>query len=348
MQMLHPDYDVDRRTRDTRDPTARCSSRAASRIPQVRGSGDRARAKRGRSGRWVLWHGVLAAVLPVILALAEGCTSRNPSATVGSAGAIQGAAEDYPWPRYERGHTPIAVRLPSPPGFARIPVADRSWAQWLRHLPLRAPGTPVVSRDRRVILPGDSPLVAGVVDLDVRQNQECADTILRLRAEYLRWAGRDSEIVFRLTSGDTISWPEWRRGMRPRLHGDRLRFHRLAVPDSSRGCFERFLDAAFAWCGTYSLALEGLSVPIVEARVGDFFVHPGSPGHAVLIADLARDDSGRQKALLVQGYMPPQSAHVLAPSHDGAWFDLAPGRPLHIPIWGGAFRVSELRRFAGE
>jgi hypothetical protein len=174
------------------------------------------------------------------------------------------------------------------------------------------------------------------------------DVILRLRAEYLRWADREDEIVFNLTGEGTISWKQWKTGMRPRLEGSRLRFHKTAEPDASRATFDRYLDSVFAWCGTYSLAQDGRKVRFQELQVGDFLVHGGEPGHghAVLIADLARDEAGSLHALILQGYKPAQSPHVLAPGSGDAWFALDPEQPLDVPRWG-VFEWSELRGFTG-
>ncbi|MEA3400542.1 MAG: DUF4846 domain-containing protein [Armatimonadota bacterium] len=239
----------------------------------------------------------------------------------------------YPWPcRFEEYREPIAARFPAPRGFERAEVADGSWGQWLRHLPMAPTGTPVRGEDGDVIARSDAPHVAGVVDMDVRENQECADVILRLRAEYLRWAGREEEIKFALTGGGTISWPQWRRGTRPRLEGDELAFERTAEPDDSRASFDAFLSAVFAWCGTISLTRDGEPVTLGELAVGDYLAHGGSPGHAAVIVDLARDESGQTVGLVLQGFMPAQTPHLVAGDR-GAWHTLSPSRPVEVP-WG--------------
>ncbi len=81
--------------------------------------------------------------------------------------------------------------------------------------------------------------------------------------------------------------------------------------------------------------------------IGDFFAHGGSPGHAAIIADLARGDNGQVWALLLQGYMPAQSAHVLRAEADEQWFLLVPGEKVELPAWG-TFDWSELRRFGEQ
>ena len=286
-----------------------------------------------------------------LAALLAGCHPRpGPESTEGRAPAdaeqtpLPLAHDDYPWPKNTSTYEALVRRFVRPPGFTQVELSERSWGQWLRHLPLRPKRTPVVSHGGRQILSGLSPNLAGVVDMDVRENQECADLILRLRGEYLRWAGREAEIAFELTEGGSMSWPEWKRGMRPRWDGRRLRFRETAQGDSSRASFDAFLASVFAWCGTYSLSQEGNRVTWPDVRVGDFFVHGGSPGHAVLIVDLVTDADGNRRALLLQGYMPAQSAHILATGASSPWFELDPDKPVDTPIWG-AFEWSELRRF---
>jgi len=253
------------------------------------------------------------------------------------------SASDYPWPKLAQAYEPIAGRFEPPAGFSRVEVTAGSFAQWLRHIPLRPVGTPVRARNGVVLVPGDAPNLGAVIDIDVRTNQQCADTITRLRAEYLLQANRDDEIVFRAGGGTKLSWPEWKQGSRPHLVGDELQCSRDAEPDGSRKSFEAYLDAVFCWCGTHNLAEEGDRAEGPPA-IGDFLVTGGSPGHAVIVVDLAKDTTGQLRALLAQGYMPDQSAHVLAVGPGDPWFRLTVGQPVDIPSWG-VFQWTDLRRF---
>lgn len=253
------------------------------------------------------------------------------------------SAKDYPWTKLSQAYEPIAGRFDPSAGFSRVEVTQGSFGQWLRHLPLRPVGVPVRLRNGMAIVPGDSPYLGAVIDIDVRKNQQCADTITRLRAEYLRHTGRADEIVFRAGGGSKLSWPEWKQGSRPHPVGDGLQFSRDAEADGSRKSFEAYLDSVFCWCGTHNLAEEGHRVEGPPA-IGDFLVTGGSPGHAVIIVDLANDAAGQLRALLAQGYMPDQSAHVLAVGPGDPWFSLTVGQPVDIPSWG-VFQWADLRRF---
>lgn len=316
---------------------------------------------------WPSSYGIAAGILPAIfcLALLPGCVRPQPPSkpspppiqqiAPGSEQRIPHAnPADYPrslkdyefrgMGKMDRGYRPLAWLIKDPPGFTRVPVEDRSWGQWLRHIPMLPPGAEVRDLNgTRTIVPADSPHLAGVTEIPVVENQECADAIMRLWAEYLRWAKRPEEIGFP-AGGTTLSWSKWREGYRVQPEGERLRMVKRARPDEARHTFDRYLWSVFAWCGTYSLEQVSKPACFENLRIGDFFVHAGSPGHAVLIADLATEETGRKKALLLQGYMPAQNPHVMSPGEGGPWFDLAPDKPIDTPFWG-AFSWDELRRF---
>ncbi|HOS93484.1 MAG TPA: DUF4846 domain-containing protein [Armatimonadota bacterium] len=253
---------------------------------------------------------------------------------------------DYAWHRHTRSYTPIASRIGIPAGFHEVPVEPGSWPEWLRFLPLMPAHSPIRGADGRPLGWPGIPAPPGVVDMDVRRNQECADTILRLRAEYLRWAGHDDRLAFSLAGGGTISWADWRRGMRPVPVGGRVRMVRMAGPSESRQSFEAFLDAVFNWCNTDSLSGDGIPATPEDLRIGDFVSRPGAGarGHAMMIVDLAVDADGNRRALILQGAMPAQSAHLLRASTGSAWIPIYPAPCFSVPGWR-EFTWDLLRRF---
>ena len=230
-------------------------------------------------------------------------------------------------------------------------AAEGTYAHWLRHLPLLPRHSPVRSYDGKVVLPAGSPAIVAVVDLDVgrRDLQQCWDSILRLRAEYLWQAGARSRrrIRFPFARGvPWLRWTKWAAGWRPVRTGHRWTLRRVARASNSRKNFQRYLRFLFAWTGTIH-AHRLPRVPLRQVRAGDFFVWSGSPGHAVMVLDLARDDTGRLVALLGQGFMPAQNFHVLAASGPyRPWFQVYPprGPALVTPIWG-SLPWNSLRRF---
>lgn len=237
----------------------------------------------------------------------------------------------------------VAERFAPPAGFARVEVGDGTFGAWLRRLPLK-PGRPMVRLYDG--LPKPNPFVhVAVVDLDVgeRDLQQCADAVIRLRAEYLLEAGRDDEIAFRFTSGDEARWDAWREGMRPSVSGSRVTWSRTAAPDASYESFRRYLDVVFTYAGSRSLARDLAKVDDpAGVEIGDVFVQGGSPGHAVIVVDVAGNGAGERRFLLAQSYMPAQEIHVLK-GPDGPWYPARSSGVLETPEW--TFRYEDLRRF---
>jgi hypothetical protein len=254
-----------------------------------------------------------------------------------------------PAPERAAGRT-IEQRFAPPDGFTRVAVDHGGFGAYLRQLPLRAPGTAVETHDGKLLRPGDHPHVAAVADvaLGPLDLQQCADSIIRLHAEWLLLEGRPDAIAYPSTSGQTMAWSRWAAGERGRLEGQRLAFATAARPDSSRRAFERYLDFVFSYAGTVSLAAYATPIDRKALAAGDFFVLPGGPGHSVLVLDLARDGGGRKVALLGQGFMPAQDFHVLRPrGKESPWFDLEV-EAIDTPFWPEPFPWTSLRRFSSK
>jgi hypothetical protein len=228
----------------------------------------------------------------------------------------------------------LADSFAPPAEFRRVAVADGSFGAWLRQLPLRAPGSPVRAFDGELIHAGDDPRVAAVAELDVgaRDLQQCADSIIRLDAEWRFAAGHGAQISYPIGHGSKLQWTRWAAGERPRISDDdRVTWRRGARADDSHAQLRAFLDVVFGWAGTATLEDGTRRVPRAQLRPGDFFVLGGHPGHAVLVLDVVEDGAGHRRALLGQGYMPAQDFHVLA--HDGdPWFSLD-GDTVVTPFW---------------
>jgi hypothetical protein len=300
--------------------------------------------------------GVRSASLPIVAAPAAApappASGTGPAPATPPAPPAPPTAAAYPW-LGDRG-APVAVdalvdRFAPPPGFARVPLEAGSFGAWLRGLPLAAPGTPVVSYRGGTILPPAHDNLAAVVALDVGAGdlQQCADSVIRLHAEWLFAQGRRDQ-RYRAASGAEMPFQRWARGERMVPEGIGFRWTVTGRADAGHPSFRKWLDGVFAWANTGSLARDTDPVPPDALRPGDFVVQAGAPGHAVLVLDLARDEGGRRALLLGQGYMPAQSFQVLRPGgRAGPWFLVEPGDlALATPFWA-PFPWKTLRRFPG-
>jgi hypothetical protein len=246
-------------------------------------------------------------------------------------------------------HVPLDERFAPPPGFTRTAVEPGSFAAFLRTLPVRT--------DRQIVLDYRSrPLLrpaAAIVYLDVGEtdSQQCADTALRLYAEW-RWSrGLGPSTAFHFTSGDRVRFTDWVAGERVVAVGRGISRHAGERRATSHASFRSWLKLVFRYAGTQSLRLDTASVPEAAAlEAGDVFVDPGSPGHAVVLLDVAAAPDGRRVALVGQGYMPAEELHVLGAGPpatlSGVWFVLpGAGGQLPTPSWR-AFARAAARRFS--
>jgi hypothetical protein len=221
----------------------------------------------------------------------------------------------------------LAQRIAPPAGFERVPAPDGSFAAWLRGLPMRPEGAPVLTYTGKPKWRQD--VHAAVVDIDIgtRDLQQCADAIMRLRAEWLYGLGRDKDIAFNDTDGK------------------RRRFSAYSRKDHAG--LRKYMDLVFAYAGTYSLERELKKVAPEEIAIGDVFIKGGFPGHAVLVADMVENrETGEKRFLLLQSYMPAQSMHILKNPNttDGSpWYSTPIGDQLVTPEW--VFLRTSLRRW---
>jgi len=201
---------------------------------------------------------------------------------------------------------------------------DKSWPFFLQHLPVvDSPvidyhGKPISYQQKSV---GIIPYDVGKADL-----QQCADALMRLRAEYLFSRQRFDEIGFHFTGGQYYSWSDYCKGLRPVPSGNDIRYINSNKSDRSHESLRKYLDIVYTYAGTISLAKELKDAKDFE--VGTIVIHPGSPGHCFIIIDEAQID-GEKVFKLVEGYTPAQSIYVLRnPEEKGKspWYRLKRGK----------------------
>ena len=235
----------------------------------------------------------------------------------------------YAFP-HARDAESLAARFAPPPGAHRVAVTDGSFGDFLRNLPLLPRGAPVKLWNGA--LKSRQDVHAAVVDLDVppRDLQQCADTIMRLWAEY-RFA-KERPIAF---------------------HPDPGKARTLAFRGHDRKAFMRWMINVFAEAGSMSLASE-LKPIAGGVQPGDVLIQGGYPGHAVIVLDVAVSEDGKRRWLLLgQSYMPAQQLHVLVDEKSptlSPWYDaaaLTSPTGLRTPEWRPFF-ARDVRRFADD
>ena len=195
---------------------------------------------------------------------------------------------------------PTVGAIPVPAGFHRVPAAPAAFSTWLRNIRLKKDRTVYLYNNRPK---GNQEAQFAVLDVSVGKQdlQQCADAVMRLRAEYLYAAGDYDDINYYTEQGVRLNFQEWMHGQRTHLSGDRLVSYRgptVVHPSgaSQRTVFDEYLNTVFTYCGTRSLEKQLLPVPSFNTiQTGDVLIKGGAPGHAMLVIDMAEDAQGHRR-----------------------------------------------------
>jgi hypothetical protein len=241
----------------------------------------------------------------------------------------------------------LLKRFDCPEGFIRQKASSSSFQTWLRNVPLKNDGAAVHLFDGS--LKGNQTIHEAVLAFDVGSSdlQQCADAVMRLRAEYLYQKKAYDSIVFTFTNGTKAHYSKWRQGYRAQVSGNNVSWVKKAAVDTSYACFRKYMNTVFMYCGTYSLSKELKPASIAEIKGGDVFIHGGFPGHAMIVMDVAIHPTTKKKVfMLAQSYMPAQDIHIVKNNLDeelSPWYEIPENGSLDTPEW--TFEVMELKGF---
>jgi hypothetical protein len=213
--------------------------------------------------------------------------------------------------------------IATPAGFKRKRETENTFTEWLRKIRIK--------KDSRVYLYNgqlkqNQTAQFAVLDIPVGKKdlQQCADAVMRLRAEHLLHSKKIDEISFADNNGKKYTYSL-----------------------VNAGSFEKYLEKVFTYCGTASLEKQMRRVNDLQAmQCGDVFIQGGSPGHAVIVIDMAVHPNGKKVFLLAQSYMPAQDIHILKNPVNpdlSPWYELQTNALVFTPEW--TFEPRHLRRW---
>ncbi|MEQ7801036.1 DUF4846 domain-containing protein [Pedobacter sp. ASV1-7] len=235
-------------------------------------------------------------------------------------------------------------KIPAPTNFKRINVETGSFSSWLRNTKLKKDNTVYLYNGKKK--PNQQAQYA-VLDISIgkRDLQQCADACMRLYADWLYAKKQYDKISFLATDGTVMDYSSWQQGYRFTLRQGRLYKVKSTSPSSDRVSFDKYLETVFSFAGTISLTKQLHPVSdIDDIRPGDIFLQGGSPGHAVMVMDMAINKAGEKRFLLAQSYMPAQNIHILKnPNSNSPWYSNKITRELKTPEW--TFKKGDLYRW---
>jgi secreted PhoX family phosphatase len=177
--------------------------------------------------------------------------------------------------------------------------------------------------------------------------QQCADAVMRLRAEYLWHEKKYEEIHFNFTNGMRVDYSKWAQGYRIKVNGNNTSWYKATGEDYSYQTFRKYMNQIFMYAGTASLSKELKSISLSDLQVGDVFIIGGHPGHAMIVVDMAEDYMGNKAILVAQSYMPAQDIHIVTNLKDKAkspWYIInRTTKEFNFPEYH--FNSSQIMRF---
>lgn len=236
----------------------------------------------------------------------------------------------------------LRERFLPPDGFSRLESKKDSFAEFLQTLPVKPDGSKVKYFDGRE---KTRDVYMAVVDYSLgnRDLQQCADAVMRLRAEYLYASGQQEKISFNFVNGFTANFSKWADGYGISVDGNNVSWVKNNRNDDSYESFQKYLDIVYAYSSTLSLDKELVQKHIEDIAIGDVFIVGGSPGHCVIVVDMVvNETTGEIAFILAQSYMPAQDIQILKGNEEGSpWYSNLTEDKLITPEW--TFEKTQLK-----
>ena len=240
----------------------------------------------------------------------------------------------------------LKERILPPHAFVRIQDSSTKYDDFFRSMPMKPHGSKVLLFNGNSKTPDN--VYEAVLDYDIGKKdlQQCADAVMRLRAEYLYNTLQFEKIHFNFTNGTKAEYVKYAEGYRFQLKTNS--WVKTNSVDYTYETFRNYLDLVYTYAGSLSLSKELVPVKSInDIKPGDVFIKGGSPGHAVTVIDVVKNPSTNAIFfLLAQSYMPAQSIHVLKNFNSeiiSPWYSTNFGETLKTPEW--TFSKNELMRF---
>lgn len=294
---------------------------------------------------FALWTGARKIFWDRPPASAPAKDAGNASAWADSGNDQGEEGEEAPLPILHAEGKTLETRVAVPEGYRRTRAEKNSLSAFLRDYPLKKDGSPVRCYNGRKKSNQNAHAAVFRLPIEKEDLQQCADSVMRMYAEYYWSIGKYDKIAFHFVDGFLAQYSKWRQGYRIQVGDSGTSWILSTSEDTSYKAFQSYLRMVFSYAGTLSMEEESVKIKMSEIRAGDILIRGGSPGHVVMVVDVCKNGDGDKAFLLAQGYMPAQEFHLLKnPLHEeDPWY--YPGEvtwPLSTPEY--TFEKGSLKR----
>lgn len=248
---------------------------------------------------------------------AESTVSGAAVAETVSGAGIAGADDDTEVIADISGKT-IVTRFAVPDGYERLRAEKGSFSEFVRTYPLKKAGSPVLLYDGQKKDNQQAHEAVFKLPIEKEDLQQCADSVIRMYAEYFWHSGQYDRVSFQFADGFQAEYTKWQEGFRILPQETQTVWTGGGEPyDPSYKNFKKYIRMVFAYSSTLSMEKETVKTSLRKLQIGDVFLQGGSPGHVVMVVDVCENEEGKKAFLLAQGYMPAQEFHILKnPVHE--------------------------------
>ncbi len=234
----------------------------------------------------------------------------------------------------------VTNRFTPPQGYTRVKNETDSFGSWLQKVPLKPAGTRTKTYKGNVALTDAYTAAVADVSVGTQDLQQCADAVMRLKAEYLYQKKEYNKISFNFVSGFKCDYTHYANGYRYK-NG---KWVLTAGKDYGYPAFLRYMNLVFSYASTLSLEkeLQPVQNP-ADIKAGDVFIKGGSPGHCFIVMDVVENSNHQKQFLLAQSFMPAQNIQILQ-SEGSPWFSTSRQPAIY---YGELVKPQYLRRFVG-
>ena len=166
----------------------------------------------------------------------------------------------------------LSIRIVTPAGYTRTEEEENSLGSFIRNYGVKEHGAKVLLHDGSEKNNQSAHAAVFQLPLENRNLQQCADSVMRMYAEYFLATKQYDRIVFHYSDGFAASYSKWIQGYKIKVTNDKAKWVENSECNDSYESFQEYMRLVFAYAGTYTMKSESKEIELSEIKIGDVFL----------------------------------------------------------------------------